>query len=659
MAGKWQLKDHEAEQRLFSRRLAVAGVLVILLFSALIFKLVNLQISQIDYFSARSDGNRLHSQYVSPARGLIFDRNGELLADNQPIFNLNVVREQVEDMDTTLKFLSTLISLTDEDIEQFDTRLRRNRVPFSSVPLRYVLTEEERSRIAVNSHKLSGIIIEPEFVRHYPLAELTAHSVGYVSEINREELDSLSEAERENYGGTNHIGKTGIERTYEDLLHGNVGYEIAEKNNRGQVMRTLNRTDPIAGKNITLHLDSQLQIAAERALGDFRGAIVAIEPSTGGILAMVSKPGFDPNLFVTGISSKDYSVLVTDEINTPLFDRTTNPYPPGSTVKPFLGLGGLQTGLVDYDFTIEDPGYFRLPGVSYRWGDYTLRTAARGGHGHTDLQKAIFQSCDTFFYDLGNRMGIDTMHEFMSLFGFGQNFALDIAYARTGVLPSRDWKRASRGEPWYPGDTINSSIGQGFMWATPLQLATAVAIIANEGKAVQPRMLKEVEGEPFQPIIENPVPDIVLNDPDYWRYMEEAMTMVVHRPFNNDQFRDYGTAYEAIAQADRDMPYKMAGKSGSAQVVGISQDISQNTDIILSDLNKDHGLFISFAPAENPHIEPQIAVAVFVENGEHGSSVAGPIAKQIIDAYLLDILQIDFAALEGAEGSPLVSQIDE
>jgi penicillin-binding protein 2 len=659
MAGKWQLKDHEAEQRLFSRRLAVAGVLVILLFSALIFKLVNLQISQFDYFSARSDGNRLHSQYVSPARGLIFDRNGELLADNQPIFNLNVVREQVEDMDTTLKFLSTLISLTDEDIEQFDTRLRRNRVPFSSVPLRYVLTEEERSRIAVNSHKLSGIIIEPEFVRHYPLAELTAHSVGYVSEINREELDSLSEAERENYGGTNHIGKTGIERTYEDLLHGNVGYEIAEKNNRGQVMRTLNRTDPIAGKNITLHLDSQLQIAAERALGDFRGAIVAIEPSTGGILAMVSKPGFDPNLFVTGISSKDYSVLVTDEINTPLFDRTTNPYPPGSTVKPFLGLGGLQTGLVDYDFTIEDPGYFRLPGVSYRWGDYTLRTAARGGHGHTDLQKAIFQSCDTFFYDLGNRMGIDTMHEFMSLFGFGQNFALDIAYARTGVLPSRDWKRASRGEPWYPGDTINSSIGQGFMWATPLQLATAVAIIANEGKAVQPRMLKEVEGEPFQPIIENPVPDIVLNDPDYWRYMEEAMTMVVHRPFNNDQFRDYGTAYEAIAQADRDMPYKMAGKSGSAQVVGISQDISQNTDIILSDLNKDHGLFISFAPAENPHIEPQIAVAVFVENGEHGSSVAGPIAKQIIDAYLLDILQIDFAALEGAEGSPLVSQIDE
>jgi len=658
MAGKWQLKDHEAERQLFSGRLAVAAVFVALLFAALVLKLVNLQIFQFDYFSARSDGNRLHSQYVTPTRGLIFDRNGELLADNQPIFNLNLVREQVEDMDETLEILGKLISLSEDDIEQFNNRLRRNRVPFSSVPLRYVLSEEEQARIAVNSHKLSGVVIEPQFVRHYPLASLTAHSVGYVSEINREELDSLNEIERENYGGTNHIGKTGIERTYEDLLHGTVGYELVEKNNRGQIMRELDRTDPIAGKNISLYLDSQLQIVAEQALGEFRGAVVAIEPSTGGILAMVSKPGFDPNLFVTGISNKDYSVLVTDNINTPLFDRTTNPYPPGSTLKPFLGLGGLQHELIDYDFAIQDPGYFRLPGVSYRWGDYTLRTATSGGHGHTNLQKAIYQSCDTFFYDLGNRMGIDTMHGFLSLFGFGQNFSIDISYARTGVLPSRDWKRASRGEPWYPGDTINSAIGQGYMWATPLQLATAAAIIANEGKVVQPRMLKDIDGEPFQPIIENPVANIVLNDPDYWRYMEESMTMVVHRPFNPDLFRDYGTAYEAIAQADREMPYKMAGKSGSAQVVGISQDIIKNTDIIVSDLNKDHGLFISFAPAENTQIEPQIAVAVFVENGEHGSSVAGPIAKQVIDAYLLDILKIDFAALAEADATA-IAQLDD
>ena len=645
MVGKWQLKDHEAEKKLFNHRLVVAGVFIVVLFAALILQLVNLQIYQHEYFTARSDGNRMHSQYVPPARGLIFDRSGNLLAENQPIFTLTVVPEQVESFDETLEILNRLIRLTDDDIEQFNSRLQRNRVPFSSVPLRYILDEEEKSKVAVNGHLLPGISIEPQLVRRYPLAGLTAHSVGYVSEINREELDSLSDAEKENYGGTNHRGKTGIERTYEDLLHGTVGYEIVEKNNRGQVMRRLDRTDPVAGKNITLHMDAQLQIAAENALGDFRGAVVAIDPNTGGILAMVSKPTFNPNLFVTGISSKDYDILVKDEVNTPLFDRTTNPYPPGSTIKPFLGLAGLHHEHIDYDFAIEDPGYFRLPGVSYRWGDYTLRTQIGGGHGHTDLMKAIYQSCDTFFYDLGNRMGIDTIHDFMAKFGFGNNFAVDIAYARTGVLPSREWKMASRGEPWYPGDTINSSIGQGYMWATPLQLATAVSIIANEGKVVSPRMLKAVDGELFEPLIENPMSDVMVNDSDYWRYIEDAMTMVVHRPFS-DQFRDYGTAYESIAMADREMSYKMAGKSGSAQVVGISQDILSSSDIMVSDLNKDHGLFISFAPAQNSQIAPQIAIAVFVENGEHGSSVAGPIAKQVIDTYLLDILKLDFFTVE-------------
>ena len=657
MTEKWQLKDHEAERELFSSRLVVASVFVVLLFTALIIKLVNLQVSQYEYFSARSDGNRLHSQYVPPARGLIFDNRGQLLADNQPIFNLTVVREQVGDLNETLDYLDTLIDLSDDEREQFSNRLRRNRVPFSSVPIRYVLSEEDKSKIAVNSFKLPGVAIEPQFVRQYPLKDLAAHSVGYVSEINRGELDSFDDEERENYGGTNHIGKTGIERTYEDLLHGTVGYEIVEKNNRGQVMRRLDRTDPIAGKNISLYLDSQLQIVAEEALGNYRGAVVAIDPNTGGILAMVSKPGFDPNLFVTGISNKNYSALVTDEINTPLFDRSTNPYPPGSTIKPFLGLGGLHHGLVDYEFTIEDPGYFRLPGVRYRWGDYTLRTAIGGGHGHTNLQKAIYQSCDTFFYDLGNRMGIDTMHGFMAQFGFGENFAVDINHARTGVLPSREWKRATRGEPWYPGDTINSSIGQGYMWATPLQLATAASIMANKGKVIQPRMLKAIDGEPYQPEILDPVSDVVVNDADYWRYIEESMSMVVHRAYN-DVFREYGTAYEAIAMEDREMPYRMAGKSGSAQVVGISQEILQSDDIQVSDPNKDHALFISYAPAENSKIKPQIAIAVFVENGEHGSSVAGPIAKRITDAYLLDILQIDFATLD-SPGDELFALADE
>lgn len=657
MVGKWQLKDHEAERQLFNRRLTVAGVFVLLLFAALIFKLVDLQVAQYEYFSARSDGNRLHSQYVPPARGLIYDHEGQLLADNQPIFNLSVVREQVEDMDATLAYLSGLIGITEDEVEQFRNRSRRNRVPYSSVPLRYVLSEEDRSQIAVNSHNLAGITIEPQFVRQYPLYDLTAHSVGYVSEINRDELDAMDETERENYGGTNHIGKSGVERTYEDLLHGEVGYEIVEKNNRGQVMRVLDRTDPIAGKNIKLYLNGRLQAAAEQALGDFRGAVVAIDPETGGILAMLSKPGFDPNLFVTGISNKDYNGLVRDTINTPLFDRATNPYPPGSTVKPFIGMAGLQYDLVDYDFAIEDPGYFRLPGVSYRWGDYTLRTAIGGGHGHTNLQKAIFQSCDTFFYDLGNRMGIDPMHNFLELFGFGQNFAVDVAYARTGVLPSRDWKMQTRGEPWYPGDTVNTSIGQGYMWATPLQLATATAIMANKGKMVRPRLLMDVEGQPYVPDVAEEIPDVIVKDPDFWRYIQESMTMVVHRPYS-DTFRDYGTAFEAIAMADRGMPYKMAGKSGSAQVVGISQAVLKSDDIVVSDLNKDHGLFISFAPAMSSKFAPKIAVAVIVENGEHGSSVAGPIAKQIIDTYLLDILKLDFTPLETGPET-LISQAND
>ncbi len=652
MAEKWQVKDHESEQQIFNRRLVVASLIIFLLFAALIGKLVNLQIFQHEYFSARSDGNRMHSQFVPPSRGLIFDRNGVLLADNQPIFNLTVVQEQVENMDAALQYVASLIRISNEDIEQFETRMRRGRVPFSSVPLRFNLSEEDMAQIAVHGHRLNGFSIEAQLVRNYPLASLTAHTIGYVSEINKEELDRMSPEMKEDYGGTQHIGKTGIERTYEDLLHGHVGYETVEKNNRGQIMRVLDKTDSVAGKNLRLFIDAQLQIAAERALGDFRGAIVAIEPETGGILAMVSKPGFDPNLFVTGISRNDYNKLITDKINTPLFDRTTNPYPPGSTIKPFLGLGGLQLGFVDYDFTIEDPGYFRLPGVSYRWNDYTARTVIGGGHGRVDLKKAIYQSCDTFFYDLGNRMGIDTMYDFLSLFGLGNNFALDIPYARNGVLPSSAWKRETRGEPWYPGETINSSIGQGYMWITPLQLATAVAIVANNGKVVEPRLLMAVDNQPYEHVIDAPVPDIELSDVDYWDYIEDAMVQVVHRP--NTQFRDYGTAFASIAQKDRTMPYKMAGKSGTSQVVSISQDIRRSTDIDVADLHNDHALFVSFAPAQNPHVTPKIAVVVFVENGESGSSVAGPIAKEIIDAYLLEILRIDFGALENST-STLIS----
>ncbi len=652
MTGRWHFRDHQAERRLFNRRVVLASSVVFLLLAALVGRLVNLQVVQYEYFSARSDGNRLHVQYVPPQRGVIYDRSGTLLADNLPVYNLTIVPEEVNDLAATLDYLSDLVELGENDIETFENQLRRGRVPYSSVPLRYVLTEDEKYRVAVNSHRLPGVSMEPQLMRHYPFDSLTAHSVGYVSHINQQELDALDETEFENYGGTTHIGKTGVERTYEHLLHGRVGYETVEKNNRGRVMRVLESTEAVAGNDIALHLDHRLQMATEAALGNYRGAVVAIEPETGGILAMVSKPGFDPNLFVTGISGRDYGVLVTDEVNTPLFDRSVNPYPPGSTVKPFLGLAGLHLGFVDYEFTIDDPGYFQLPGVSYRWNNYTMRTAIGGGHGITDLRRAIYQSSDTFFYDLGHRMGIDAMHDFMSLFGFGGNLALDIGYARTGVLPSRDWKMETRGEPWFPGDTINSSIGQGYMWATPLQLATAATLIANEGRMVRPRMLKSVNGEPYLFEEEFAAADVVLEDADYWRYMRDAMTMVVHRPYSNI-FRDYGTAYEAIARADPDMTYQIAGKTGTAQVVGISQNIRSSAEIRVSEQNKDHALFIAFAPAGHPLIDPRIALAVFVENGEHGSTVAGPVAKRITDAWLLDILQLDLTVEPEPEPAPL------
>ncbi len=640
MSAKWQFRDLEAERRMFNQRVALACSLVFLMLVALVAKLVNLQVVQHEYFSARSDGNRLYLQAVAPKRGLIYDRSGVLLADNRSVYNLSLVPEEVGDLPATLEFLSTLVELSEDDIANFNSQLRRSRVPFSSVPLRYVLSEEEKSRVAVNGHRLPGVNMAPQFMRHYPFEALTAHPVGYVAHIDQQDLDALDETERENYGGTTHFGKTGVERTYEHLLHGRVGYETVEKNNRGRVMRLLERTEAIAGSDIALHLDHRLQQVAQAALGDYRGAVVAIEPASGGILAMVSKPAFDPNLFVTGISGEDYNALVSDRRNTPLFDRSVSPYPPGSTVKPVLGLAGLHHGFVDYDFTIDDPGYFELPGVSYRWNNYTMRTAIGGGHGITDLRKAIYQSSDTFFYDLGNRMGIDLIHDFASRFGLGANLALDVPYARTGLLPSREWKLEQQGTPWFPGDTVNISIGQGYMLATPLQLATAASVIANEGRMVRPRMLKSIDGQTHGFEDEFAAADVELEDPDYWRYMRDAMTMVVHRPFSN-VFRDYGTAYEAIALDDPDMNYKIAGKTGTAQVVGISQNVRTSAEIQVSDQHRDHALFIAFAPADHPRIKPRIALAVFVENGEHGSTVAGPVAKRVTDAWLLDILALD------------------
>jgi penicillin-binding protein 2 len=615
------LKDHNQERRLFLSRLIVGASVAALLVCALIARMVYLQVYNHEYYSAKSDSYRIQTLPVAPTRGIIYDRNGVILAENKPSYNLTVVKENVPDLEQSLELLRGLISMTPDDEEKFRNRLKRRPYPFSSVPVRLNLTEEEIANIAVNQFQLPGFGIEAQLVRHYPQGELFAHALGYIGSISEEELETLDPV---NYAGTDEMGKLGVEKFYESLLHGTVGYERVEKNARGRIMRVLDRTDPVPGQDIVLHLDSNLQKAAVAALGDFKGGVVALDIETGGVLAMVSKPSFDPNLFIGGISRADYARLTEDK-GLPLFNRAINKYSPGSTVKPFLGLAALESGIRTREYTVSDPGHFRLDGHSHVYHDWTW-WVNRSGHGMVNLEKAIFQSCDIYFYDLATDMNIDVMHDYLSLFGFGQNTSVDIPNASSGLLPSSQWKRENFGEPWYPGETVNSSIGQGYTEATPLQLATATMLMANHGKWNQPAMVKRVglNGEDVQRVSQ--YPDIQLKNEDDWNFISHAMAEVVHR---NEGYRDEGTAYDYIT-AKNPTVYTMAGKSGTAQVTNMAANFDKNAE--QAEEHRDNALFIAFAPVENP----KIAVAVFVQHGEGGSGVAGPIARQILDAYLVE-----------------------
>ena len=622
MAEKITLNDHTLERRIFLSRLIVASIMVVLLIGVLIARLVYLQIFEHEYYSTKSDNYRIHVRSVVPTRGLIYDRNGILLAENKPGINLTMVRENVEDIDASIALLSTLIEFSEEDAEKLYTRLKRRRVPFSSVLVRLDLSEEEVARIAVNQFRLPGVSVEAQLVRHYPQGESMAHAIGYLSSITEEELQVL---DSENYSGTNQTGKMGIEKFYEGTLHGQVGYETVERNARGQIMKVLDRTDPVPGEDIILHLDSKLQQAAMEALADKRGGVIALDVESGGVLAMVSKPSFDPNLFVQGISQREYAKL-NDPIEMPLYNRALARYSPGSTMKPFVGLAGLNTGVRDRDYTVSDPGYFNLEGDSHVYHDWTW-WGDKNGHGIVDLEKAIYQSCDIYFYDLAVDLGIDQMHDFLFQFGFGRNTSIDIPQSSNGILPSRAWKLENRGEPWYPGETLNSSIGQGYTEATSLQLATATLILANKGKAHEPVMLKRIGLESEDVTHPSHLPDVQLQDNKNWGFIAGAMEKVIHR--GNGGYRDNGTAYAYVAMKEK-MGYRMAGKSGTAQVVGMAADYDKDEEV--AERFRDHALFIAFAPVENP----KIALAVFVEHGEGGSSVAGPIARKVIDAYLLE-----------------------
>lgn len=605
-------KDTAAERRLFQRRTLVMLGFVVFMLGGLLARMYQLQVLEHDTYTTLSDKNRVQVQSVAPTRGLIYDRNGNLLAENRPVFSVTIVPERVADMDATLDQLTRLLSISEEDLERFQRRLTEPRRPYQELPLRYDLEEHEIAALAVHRHELPGVEVSAELVRYYPYGEITSHALGYVGRINREELQRIDPV---NYAGTNYIGKSGIEYFYEEKLHGRVGYQHVETNARGRTLRVLERENPVPGEDLRLHLDLQLQELAYRLLDGRRGAIVAIEPNTGGLLALASVPGFDANLFVTGISVAAYRELSTSH-DKPLFNRALRgQYPPGSTVKPMMAIAALDSGVTTRDRVVWDPGYFQLQTGGRRYRDWK-----RGGHGWVDLTDAIAESCDIYFYDAAVRMGIDTMHDYMDQFGFGQDTSLDVSGALSGLLPSRDWKRAVRNEPWYPGDSVNMGIGQGFLLATPLQLATATAIVANRGRWSQPRLLMDVVGDdPLEAVLPEPSrEDMVLKNPDDWEFVVNGMAEVMHGR--------RGTARRAAQGA----PYRMAGKTGTAQVFSLAQDEEYDEEEIRERL-RDHALFVGFAPLD----DPKIAVAVIVENGGSGSGTAAPVARAMFDAWLL------------------------
>lgn len=604
-----RLKDHEKDGRLIRKRAVVGAVVVLLLTSILVARMYYLQVVQFEHHTTLAENNRIHVQPIPPNRGLIYDRNGVIIADNRPSFSLTLTRERAGDWPQVLDVIVEVLELGPDERALFERRVRQGRRPFEPVPVLFELSEEQIARIAINQFRLPGVEVSAQLVRHYPLGEHFAHSVGYVGRINEKELKELDPVA---YSGTHHIGKTGIERFYEDELHGEVGYEEVETNARGRVLRVLKRTDPLPGKDIVLSLDIRLQEAAEKALAGRRGAIVAIQPQTGEVLAMVSQPSFDPNPFVTGIGFKAYADL-RDSIDRPLYNRVLRGlYPPGSTIKPMVAVAGLDAGVVTPQTRVFDPGFYQLPGHSHKYRNWN-----RTGDGSVDMDYAIMRSNDTYFYSLAHKMGIDRMHDYMTRFGLGQRVSLDMFEETAGLMPSRDWKRARYRQAWYPGETLILGIGQGYMQTTPLQLAQATALMATRGKWIRPHLAKTIQGRiPTDP---NPLPDIVLRDPKFWDAGIKGMVSVMHGP--------RGTARKVGDAA----LYRIAGKSGTAQVVAIKQGEKYDRSKV-AERHRDHALFVAFAPADNP----QIAVSVMVENGESGSGVAAPVVKQVIDAWLLD-----------------------
>lgn len=610
-------RDRMAEQKLFRGRAIFMAVFIFTLLCVLAGRMAYLQVALHEKYQDLSENNRIQLRPIAPNRGLIYDRNGVLLAENIPSYSLTLVKERVNDVDETLTYLKTLIDISEREEKQFRKRLKQNRRPYQAIAIKHKLDEKEIAQVMVNRFYLPGIDVEARLVRHYPEGDTSVHALGYVGRINEKEEENL---DRKQYSATKHIGKLGIERHYEKELHGQVGYQKVETNARGRILRVIEQEDPIPGKDLVLHLDQRLQDAAAKAMEGYRGAVVAIDVSSGGILTQYSNPSYNPNDFVTGISHTKYSDLRNDP-DLPLFNRAIRgQYPPGSTLKPFLGLAFLEAKAVTWEYEIEDHGWYQLENDERYYRDWK-----RTGHGTVDLFDAMMESCDTYFYNAAYKTTVDKISPFLAQFGFGRNMTLDVPNALSGLLPDREWKKKKRRRSWYAGDTLNLGIGQGFMLATPMQLATATAVLAAKGKWHTPRLMASLGEQALESTLESELeadikklPDVVLSNDEDWQKMFEAMEAVITGP--------RGTA----RALQRNLTFSIAGKTGTAQVVSIAQHEEYDSEA-LAERNRDHALFVAFAPVENP----SIAIAVIVENGESAGRTAGPIAKEVIKEYLL------------------------
>lgn len=608
-----ELRDHQRELYYFQLRLAIVGGGVLFAFFLLFVRFFYVQVVQHDYYHTLAEQNRIFVVPVVPNRGLILDRNGVVLAHNFAAYTLEIAPTQAHDLPGLINQLSTLVEITPKDRKRFQKLLEEGH-DFASIPIRTRLNDEEVARFAVNRYRFPGVEINARLFRHYPNGEIASHVVGYIGRISDGDVDQLKkDGMAANYSASDYIGKVGLEQRYEKQLRGVTGYEHVETDANGRSVRTLRSILPVSGSNLLLALDARLQQVAEQVFGDRRGSLVAIEPKTGGVLALVSKPGFDPNLFVEGIDPQNWDAL-NNSPDHPLNNRALQGvYPPGSTFKPFMALAGLELNKRKPGFTISDPGYFVLGG-----GGHVYRDWKAGGHGMVDLHKAVVQSCDTYFYGLAQELGIDAIHQFIGQFGLGRKTGIDIEGEVAGLLPSQDWKQRRFQQKWFVGDTISVGIGQGYNLTTPLQLAQATAILANDGRVFRPHVVKHIQDsqtDALTTIEPQPVAEVPLKAENV-RRVRDAMV---------DVTRPGGTA----AWAGLNTKYMFAGKTGTAQVIGMKgQKYDENR---IQERHRDHALFIAYAPAD----DPKIALAILVENGGHGGSTAAPIARQVVDFYLL------------------------